>query len=166
MKGCMNCGNISCGNNKKRDCAGCGRWISPEDKIAELEEKVGMAERTRDRLKAMGFPTLASCKEYSAKLETLEKENERLTVDYETLKLHDEEEIGVLKSENAELKKELEITRRCWYDQKNISLDTNCKLHKAKELLKDFLLMAKVEHLKDRYETVDEAEQFLKESEK
>ncbi len=104
MKGCMNCGNISCGNNKKRESAGCGRWISPEDKIAELEEKVGMAERTRDRLKAMGFPTLASCKEYSAKLETLEKENERLTVDYETLKLHDEEEIGMLKSENAELK--------------------------------------------------------------
>ena len=40
MKGCMNCGNISCGNNKKRDCAGCGRWISPEDKIAELEKSV------------------------------------------------------------------------------------------------------------------------------
>lgn len=39
------------------------------------------------------------------------------------------------------------------------------KLHdnstKAKELIKDFILMAKVEHLKDRYETVDEAEQFL-----
>ena len=32
---------------------------------------------------------------------------------------------------------------------------------KAKELIKDFILMAKVEHLKDRYETVDEAEQFL-----
>lgn len=37
IKGCMNCGNIACGNNKKRDCAGCGRWISPEDKIAFLE---------------------------------------------------------------------------------------------------------------------------------
>jgi len=37
MKGCMNCGNISCGNNKKRDCAGCGRWISPEDKIAGVK---------------------------------------------------------------------------------------------------------------------------------
>ena len=73
MKGCMNCGNISCGNNKKRESAGCGRWISPEDKIAELEEKVGMAERTRDRLIAMGFPTLASCKEYSAKLKELDK---------------------------------------------------------------------------------------------
>ena len=73
MKGCMNCGNISCGNNKKRDCAGCGRWISPEDKIAELEEKVGMAERTRERLIAMGFPTLASCKEYSAKLAEAKK---------------------------------------------------------------------------------------------
>ena len=32
---------------------------------------------------------------------------------------------------------------------------------KTKELIKDFILMAKVEHLKDRYETVDEAEQFL-----
>ena len=40
MKGCMNCGNISCGNNKKRESAGCGRWISPEDKIAELEKSV------------------------------------------------------------------------------------------------------------------------------
>ncbi len=46
MKGCMNCGNISCGNNKKRDCAGCGRWISPEDKIAELErENAELKER-------------------------------------------------------------------------------------------------------------------------
>jgi hypothetical protein len=35
------------------------------------------------------------------------------------------------------------------------------QLTKAKEIIKDFLLMAKVEHLKDRYETVDEAEQFL-----
>lgn len=37
MKGCMNCGNISCGNNKKRESAGCGRWISPEDKIAGVK---------------------------------------------------------------------------------------------------------------------------------
>ena len=73
---------------------------------------------------------------FADRIADLEKENERLTVSYETLKLHDEEEIGMLKSENAELKKELEIIRRCWYDQKNISLDTNCKLHKAKELLK------------------------------
>ena len=35
------------------------------------------------------------------------------------------------------------------------------QLTKAKELLNDFLLMAKVEHLKERYETVSEAEQFL-----
>ena len=49
MKGCMNCGNISCGNNKKRDCAGCGRWISPEDKIAELErENAELKEELKD----------------------------------------------------------------------------------------------------------------------
>ena len=40
IKGCMNCGNISCGNNKKRESAGCGRYISPEDKIKELEKEV------------------------------------------------------------------------------------------------------------------------------
>ena len=33
----------------------------------------------------------------------------------------------------------------------------------AKEIIKDLILMAKVERLKDRYETVDEAEQFIKE---
>ena len=71
--------------------------------------------------------------------------------------------IQELKKENAELKKELKISQRCWQDQKNISLNANCSLHKAKEIIKDFILMAKVEHLKDRYETVDEAEQFLKE---
>lgn len=40
IKGCMNCGNISCPNNKKRDCAGCGRYISPEDKIKEYEAQI------------------------------------------------------------------------------------------------------------------------------
>ena len=78
IKGCMNCGNISCENNKKRRVDGCGRWKSPEERIAELEEKVGMAERTRDRLISIGFPTFASCKEYAAKLKELEEEVTRL----------------------------------------------------------------------------------------
>ena len=134
MKGCMNCGNISCGNNKKRDCAGCGRWISPEDKIAELEEKVGMAERTRDRLKAMGFPTLASCKEYSAKLETLEKENERLTVDYETLKLHDEEEIAQLRAECGRNSKTALLNLDGWRK-------SEANIRKAKEIIKNLLIL-------------------------
>lgn len=51
----------------------------------------------------------SNCKSFSDflinKIVELETENERLTVSYETLKLHDEEEIGMLKSENAELKK-------------------------------------------------------------
>ena len=41
---------------------------------------------------------------FADRIADLEKENERLTVSYETLKLHDEEEIGMLKSKNAELK--------------------------------------------------------------
>lgn len=40
IKGCMNCGNISCPNNKKRNCAGCGRYISSEDKIKEYETQI------------------------------------------------------------------------------------------------------------------------------
>ncbi len=56
IKGCMNCGNISCGNNKKRDCAGCGRWISPEDKIAELEEKIRLMNEQEARDIRTRFP--------------------------------------------------------------------------------------------------------------
>ena len=37
-------------------------------------------------------------------------------------------------------------------------------LTKAKEIIKDFILVAKVEHLNCRYETVDEAEKFLNSS--
>lgn len=76
--GCMNCGNISCKNNKKRESKGCGRWKTPEQRILELEEKVGMAERTRDRLISIGFPTFASCKEYAAKLAELEAQIEKM----------------------------------------------------------------------------------------
>lgn len=81
--GCMNCGNISCKNNKKRESKGCGRWKTPEQRILELEKKVGMAERTRDRLISIGFPTFASCKEYAAKLKELEKENAELEAENE-----------------------------------------------------------------------------------
>lgn len=109
IKGCMNCGNISCPNNKKRRVDGCGRWKTPEQRILELEEKVSGYNRNRDRLIAMGFSTFASCKEYAAKLKELENENERLTVAYETLKLHDEEEIAQLREENAELKEEIRL---------------------------------------------------------
>ena len=44
-------------------------------------------------------------------------------------------QIAELEKENAKLKKELKISQRCWQDQKNISLNANCSLHKAKELL-------------------------------
>ncbi len=80
--GCMNCGNISCKNNKKRESKGCGRWKTPEQRILELEEKVGMAERTRDRLISIGFPTFASCKEYAAKLKELEAQIEKMKCCY------------------------------------------------------------------------------------
>jgi hypothetical protein len=72
-----------------------------------------------------------------------------------------------LEKENAELKKELEITQRCWQDQKNISLDTNCKLHKAKELLVKWVELFKPKggNIPPTKIQVD-TEQFLSEVEK
>lgn len=56
------------------------------------------------------------------------------------------------------------------YNKAFVEVDKNLKaivteLSKAKEIIKDFILISKVEHLKDRYETVDEAEQFISEVE-
>lgn len=63
IKGCMNCGNISCGNNKKRESAGCGRWISPEDKKKiikdEMKNRISMA--LKDPILQQGFEII--CKE-------------------------------------------------------------------------------------------------------
>jgi cell division septum initiation protein DivIVA len=78
-----------------------------------------------------------------------------------------------LEKENAELKEKNEGYCRSRDRLISIGFPTfkDCKeyaehLTKAKEIINDFLLMAKVEHLKDRYETVDEAEQFISEVEK
>ena len=68
----------------------------------------------------------------------------------------------IICKENAELKEKLGNYQKGMFDEIE-KRDIN--LTKAIEIIKDFLLMAEVEHLKDRYETVDEAEQFLKESE-
>ena len=72
--------------------------------------------------------------------------------------------IQELKKENAKLKKELKISQRCWQDQKNISLNANCSLHKAKEIIRDLLHCLPKENIEGVYEVTEEAEQFLKES--
>ena len=120
MKGCMNCGNISCGNNKKRDCAGCGRWISPEDKIAELE-----------------------------------KENERLTVDYETLKLHDEEEIAQLRESFHDYREQVKNDNESIKEWKE----------KALKIMRDISAceLMKVITKAKQYEALDNLENFLME---
>ena len=72
--------------------------------------------------------------------------------------------IAELEKENAELKEQCSILadcNTCYSSCKNENIEMKKQLTKAKEIIKDFILMAKVEHLKDRYETVDEAEQFL-----
>ena len=74
--------------------------------------------------------------------------------------------IQELKKENAKLKKELKISQRCWQDQKNISLNANCSLHKAKELIEELSSSLSVvgECGEEECELLNRAEQFLKDS--
>ena len=74
-----------------------------------------------------------------------------------------QKDVVELEEKNEKLEKEIEISQRCWQEQKNISLDTNCKLHKAKELLK-WALHSDPEHDEDFDQKWEEAEQFLKEN--
>ena len=75
-----------------------------------------------------------------------------------------ENQMKQLEKENAELKKELEISQRCWQDQKNISLDTNCKLYKAKKIIKNLMVFAEMDD-REYEKEYKEAEQFLNEVE-
>lgn len=120
----------------------------------------------------------------SAVIAELEKENERLTVSYETLKLHDEEEVRMLKSENAELKKKCykkAVKDYCKLEKENAELKKKNKwyseqvcnkecaevwgnLDKAKELLEEWLQTSKASGC-DNISIVTDTEQFLKNSE-
>ena len=117
------------------------------------------------------------------RLEGLEKENEELKTKY--LQATDEgtswahlksleKEIAELKEGNKELQKLVQqreqrglevqedlLKEKEGLEQENVKLKE--RLERAEEIIKDLLLMAKVEHLEERYESVDEAEQFLSE---
>lgn len=104
--------------------------------------------------------------ELIAYVKRLEKENAELKehIKADCIDCADYIKNQKLEKENAELKEK---------QQKKINTTTvsdypysALKLEEAKEIIKAFLLMAKVEHLKDRYETVDDAEAFLKEIDK
>lgn len=74
--------------------------------------------------------------------------------------------IAKLEKENAELKKELKISQRCWQYQKNISLNANCSLYKAKKLIEELSssLSSVGECGEEECELLNLAEQFLKDS--
>ena len=163
--------NVTDGKNKYFSWGfykGCVVGLEYNNKqIAELEEKISV---------------LLSCKNCSENkggwICAKEYENKCLTQKIEFIKELEEEKcelLGIiqgkdkviqeLKKENAELK-----SKNCWKtceyaEPKSHWISQHIQdvvqLTKAKEIIKDFILMAKVEHLKDRYETVDEAEQFL-----
>jgi hypothetical protein len=103
-------------------------------------------------------------KNYADRLKDVLKENEKLKIkvayrhEVQTML---EKRIAELEKENAELRARLNAINLLTPELEKKSRLKKQQLTKAKEIIKDFLLMAKVEHLKDRYETVDEAEQFL-----
>ena len=74
-------------------------WLDDERKYI-IEDDEGFLINIAKKVKEA---YLAGAEPREKRITELEKENERLTVSYETLKLHNEEEIGMLKSENAEL---------------------------------------------------------------
>ena len=81
-----------------------------------------------------------------------------------------EEKIAALKKENEELKKSIKYVNTIC-ERKSVTnsqltelaADSSAKLCEAKKIIKDLLLMAKVENLERNYESVDEAKQFLEE---
>ena len=115
---------------------------------------------------------------FADRIAELEAENERLTVSYETLKLHDEEEIGMLKSENAELKTDYEVLSCSVGDfgelqdkleeeqRKNNGLSDN--LTKAKGIIQSFVWWHTGEDRGsiDSNDLVKRAKQFLNEVDK
>jgi predicted RNase H-like nuclease (RuvC/YqgF family) len=82
-------------------------WLNKWELCNKCENKVDCISNFSYCKKVVLQSYLASAEPREKRIEELEAENERLTVSYETLKLHDEEEIGMLKSENAELKARL-----------------------------------------------------------
>ena len=139
-------------------------------KLADLEAKLKHAEENCINKTCVVFKDKEDC---VAKLLELEKENERLTVSYETLKLHDEEEIGMLKSENAELKTDYEVLSCSVGDfdelqnkleeeqRKNNGLSDN--LTKAKFLLKQLVDAFPKSYSDVVKDTLDEAKKFVEE---
>jgi hypothetical protein len=56
-------------DNKERQAAyECGFLDGADRATEELKEKLAGAERTRDNLRQIGFPTFQSCKEYADKM--------------------------------------------------------------------------------------------------
>ena len=56
-------------DNKERQVAyECGFLDGADKAKEELKEKLAGAERTRDNLRQLGFPTFQSCKEYADKM--------------------------------------------------------------------------------------------------
>ena len=74
-----------------------------------------------------------------------------------------EKRIAELEKENAELKKQLEMSNKVYNDNLDYSHHIEEQLTKAKELLKRFI---ELENCTLDYDDIKEAEQFLKDLEK
>ena len=123
-------------------------------KITETGQVLKMTDEEKAELERRIASQRGTIRVYNNKLKSRLEQVERL-----------KQENKELREENAKLKKELKISQRCWQDQKNISLNANCSLHKAKELIKEMLSILPKENIEGVYEITEEAEQFLRKGE-
>lgn len=140
---------------------------------AEPREKIiaNLEELNKNQEESLRI-TLLEEENKAKRIKDLEKENAEIIKNYQVSRLYlegyddakkkAEKEISELKEQNI---KDCENFNKTMKEIKEQWNKEHYQLIKAKELLNDFLLMTKIEHLKERYETVSEAEQFLKESE-
>jgi len=93
------------------------------------------------------------------------RKGEELTIEaYEELRKVTLRRMTELETENEELRKVAEHQQTTNMNRYFRNKALTAQFTRARELLKDFLLIAKVEQLRDKYETVSEAEQFLGEA--
>ena len=72
--------------------------------------------------------------------------------------------LAELKKENAELKKQLEMSNKVYNDNLDYSYHIEGQLTKAKGIIKDMLSILPKDNIEGVYEITEEAEQFLNEA--
>lgn len=97
--------------------------MTPEEKIADLKANFDYVLEGKDlEIKQLGERCNQLLKDKGDLTDKLAQTIENDEEDYETLKLHDEEEIGMLKSRVEELEQELTVQKDLLQEETNLHL--------------------------------------------